>query len=103
MTLELLLYICTIVPGLIIFGHFEERTPVWRRLLKHSMVLAITYGLYVGVGRPWSWLWLVFAVVLGLTVHFWWTRKHGIHPLTAEPRERYYALRGWTFPASTEG
>ncbi|HXE89636.1 MAG TPA: hypothetical protein VNK82_01595 [Terriglobales bacterium] len=46
-------------------------------------------------GPPWSWLWLVAMAAIGLSVHFWWTRKHGIHPLTAEPKEKYYALRGW--------
>ncbi len=32
---------------------------------------------------------------LGLMFHFWWCRKHGIDPLTAEPRDKYYELRGW--------
>jgi hypothetical protein len=101
-TVELLIYIAIVVPGMMIFGHFEERTPLWRRFLKHGLILAITYALYVSVGRPWSWLWLVFMGVLGITVHLWWTRKHNIHPLTAEPREKYYALRGWKMDASQE-
>jgi hypothetical protein len=28
-------------------------------------------------------------------IHGWWLPKQGIHPLTAEPKERYYKLRGW--------
>jgi hypothetical protein len=94
-TLELLIYIAIVVPGLMICGRFEEGTPLWRRFLKHGLILAITYALYVSVGRPWSWLWVLFMGAFGSTVHLWWTRKHGIHPLTAEPREKYYALRGW--------
>jgi hypothetical protein len=99
-TLELLLYICMVVPGLIVFGHFEAGTPKWRKLLKHAVILGLTYALYATVGRPWSWLWLLFMGALGTTVHFWWTRKHGIHPFTAEPREKYYALRGWKLKTS---
>lgn len=44
------------VVGNILFGHFEERTPKWRRVLKFSMF---------------------------------------IHPFTGEPKDKYYALRGW--------
>jgi hypothetical protein len=39
--------------------------------------------------------WFV-AGALGLSVHAWWTRKHGIGFWSAEPRERYRGLRGWT-------
>ncbi len=35
---------------------------------------------------------------VGLAFHLWWCRKHGIDPLTAEPKERYYELRGWGRP-----
>jgi len=31
---------------------------------------------------------------LGLAFHLWWCKKHGINPLTAEPKECYYELRG---------
>jgi hypothetical protein len=41
-----------IAVGNILFGHFEERTPKWRRILKLFIV-------------------------------------------TGEPKDRYYALRGW--------
>jgi hypothetical protein len=101
-TIELLIYIAIVVPGLMIFGRFEEHTPLWRRFLKHALVLGITYALYTTLGRPWSWLWLLFMGALGMTLHFWWTRKHGIHPITAEPREKYYALRGWKLGAPQE-
>ena len=36
------------------------------------------------------------AMSAGLTAHFVLLRRHGIDPRTAEPRDRYYALRGWT-------
>ena len=53
------------------------------------------------VGRPWSLLWAGGLFSAGLIFHFWWTLSHGVHPLTAEPRDKYYALRGWTLPAET--
>ena len=34
----------------------------------------------------------------GLTFHFVWCQRNGIHPLRATPRRRYYQLRGWTWP-----
>ena len=49
--------------GNILFGHFEERTPKWRRVL---------------------------------IIHGWWLPTKGINGLTGEPKEKYYALRGWT-------
>jgi len=30
-----------------------------------------------------------------LVIHLWWLPKHGINGWTGEPREKYYALRGW--------
>jgi hypothetical protein len=43
----------------------------------------------------------LFAIGNILFGHFeertpkWRLPKHGIHPWTAEPKDRYYALRGW--------
>jgi hypothetical protein len=33
---------------------------------------------------------------VGLIAHFTYLRRHGINPWTAEPKDKYYALRGWT-------
>jgi hypothetical protein len=30
-----------------------------------------------------------------LIIHGWWLPKKGINGLTAEPKEKYYELRGW--------
>src|SRR4030095_8971371 len=40
--------------GNILFGHFEERTPKWRRVTKVLVFLAITRLVTVQFGRPWS-------------------------------------------------
>jgi len=31
-------------------------------------------------------------------VHVWWLPRHGINGWTGEPKEKYYALRGWKYP-----
>ncbi len=36
--------------------------------------------------------------LLGLSVHFWWSSRNGIHPFRALPRRRYSELRGWQWP-----
>jgi hypothetical protein len=37
------------------------------------------------------------AGLAGTTFHFIWCAKNGINPITAEPRRRYYELRGWVW------
>ncbi len=81
--------------GGIFFGHFEEHTPKWRRLAK---LLAIGGGavlISATAGR--SWFFVVLGVMLSavVVIHGWWLPRQGINGLTGEPRERYYALRGW--------
>lgn len=82
--------------GNILFGHFEERTPRARRLAKLVAFTALTALLYMVFGRPWSLIWLVVPLAVAAYVHAIWLPSHGINGLTAEPRERYYALRGWS-------
>lgn len=82
--------------GTILFGHFEERTPKWRRLLKFAITIGLTALLDATAGPRWAWTFILAAMSTGLVVHFVLLRRHGIDPWTAEPRDRYYALRGWT-------
>jgi predicted MFS family arabinose efflux permease len=81
--------------GNILFGHFEERTPKWRRVLKFFMFTALIAVISSTAGRAWS-IGVVGALFCAvLIVHLWWLPKHGIHGFTGEPKEKYYALRGW--------
>lgn len=82
--------------GSIFFSHFETATPRWKKLLKLALFLGITAGLYSTVGRPWSFLWLLAPGLLVLYIHTVWLPRNGINGWTGEPREKYYALRGWT-------
>jgi len=81
--------------GNILFGHFEERTPKWRRVLKFFMFTGMIALISSTAGRAWS-IGLVGALLfVVLVIHGWWLPKKGINGLTAEPKEKYYALRGW--------
>lgn len=95
MELELLLLMAVMLQGLIFFGQFEDKANPWRRLFKWIAYVGVTYFVAGTVGRPWTFVWILFLPSLGATFHLLWCRQHGIHPLTAEPRDKYYALRGW--------
>ena len=81
--------------GTIMVGHFEEGAPKWRRVLKLVLINLITVFISATFGRVWSFglLGLLFAAVL--VIHLWWLPKQGSNGWTGEPREKYYALRGW--------
>lgn len=76
------------------FRSFEGETPLLTRVLKLGVYLGIT-ALLAALAGPWAWLWVLGLLVLGSVFHFAWCARNGINPLTAEPRERYYRLKGW--------
>ena len=80
--------------GGIAFGRFEDHLPFWRRLLKLVLLVGITALLQVYASTTAALSWLLGMGALGLTVHFVWCRKNKIDWYTAEPRARYYSLRG---------
>lgn len=84
--------------GNILFGHFEERTPKWRRVAKFVLLTALATAISARAGRAWFWAFLGAMFALVFVVHGWWLPRQGIHPLTGEPKERYYRLRGWPWP-----
>jgi hypothetical protein len=47
-------------------------------------------------GRPWTFVWIFGLPGVGAAFHFLWCWRHGINPITAEPKDEYYRLRGWT-------
>lgn len=84
--------------GNILFGHWEAETPKWRRLLKFILFLVLTLGISASLGRRWAFLFLGLMGLAALIVHGWWLPRHGINGWTAEPKEKYYAMRGWKYP-----
>ena len=81
--------------GHILFGHFEEKTPRWRKLLKAALTIALFPAVAYFFGRFWFWTALVMAAIPPLIIHFWWLPKKGINGWTGEPKDKYYELRGW--------
>ena len=84
--------------GNILFGHFEEHTPKWRRILKILLFIGLTILLTETVGRGWFYVMLLVLLAAGFIIHGWWLPKHGINGWTGEPKEKYYQLRGWKLP-----
>lgn len=80
--------------GSILFGHFEEHKPKWRRLLKVAIVVALVVGLSATAGRFWAFGMLLLPMVGAAWIHLRWLPKHGVNGWTGEPKERYYELMG---------
>lgn len=95
--LELGVLLTTLLFGAEIFAPFEVETPAWKKILKWSIVIALTLGLYPWIGH-WAATIPVALAGLGFAFHLHWCRHHEIHPLRATPRRRYYQLRGWDWP-----
>ena len=93
MELEWLLVAIVIAVATPAFGQFETVRPVWARIARWLAYLAITGILGATVGRPWTLIWVLGLPVAGAAFHFAWCHKHGINPITGEPRDRYEQLR----------
>ena len=84
--------------GNITMGHWEAQTPKWRRLLKFVLFVALVVALSKWLGRAWSFGFLGLMGVAVLVIHGWWLPRQGINGWTGEPKEKYYAMRGWKYP-----
>lgn len=80
--------------GSAFFGRFEVETPALRKIFKWLMIDGITIGLYFIVGH-YALIFPVAMICIGTTVHIFFCKKHGIDPLKATPRKKYYELRKW--------
>jgi hypothetical protein len=84
--------------GNILMGHWEAGTPKWRRVLKPFVLCGLSVLISATAGRGWFFVFLGALSVAVLVIHAWWLPRKGINGWTAEPREKYYALRGWKWP-----
>ena len=82
--------------GNIFFGHFEERTPRWRKVLKLLFFIAVVSALSAFLGRAWAFGFLGLVLLAATYIHAVWLPSKGINGWTGEPKDRYYELRGWT-------
>jgi hypothetical protein len=80
--------------GNILFGHFEEMTPKWRRILKFILVTILFSTISYYAGRNWFYISLFICFLFVLIVHMWLLPKKGINGWTGEPKDKYYELRG---------
>jgi len=81
--------------GNIVLGHFEEHTPKWRRMVKYLLTMAVVIFLSYFFGRLVSFGLVGLVFLFGVCVHAVILPKKGINGWTAEPKEKYYELRGW--------
>ncbi len=81
--------------GNIQFRDFEPRMPIWRRVVKAGVIIAITGVISHYFGRTGVLTAIGLAALPVIYVHGVWLPRHGVNGWTAEPREKYYSLRGW--------
>ena len=81
--------------GNIYFGHFEERSPKWRKVVKYILTLAIILTLSVYFGRTVALIVLGVSIVPIVYIHGFVLPKKAINGWTGEPKGRYYDFRGW--------
>ncbi len=78
--------------GNILFGHFEEHRPKWRRVLKVFIVLAAVMTVSANLGRGWALGLLLLPLSAAAYIHLVWLPSHGINGWTGEPKEKYLDL-----------
>ncbi|MBI2048501.1 MAG: hypothetical protein HYT30_01070 [Parcubacteria group bacterium] len=81
--------------GHIFFGHFEEQTPKWRKVLKLAMFVILVVGISAYFGRAYAFGFLGVMSLAVLYIHGIWLPSKGINGWTGEPKDKYYELRGW--------
>lgn len=81
--------------GHIYFGHFEERSPKWRKLVKYIVTLFILLLLSVYFGRAVALITLGVSILPVIYIHGILLPKKGINGWTGEPKGKYYDFRGW--------
>jgi len=100
MLLELSVATAFLVAGNIAFRHFDPQLPLWKRIAKTIATLTILAIVSHYFGRKGVLIAAAVALVPLIYVHAIWLPRHGVNGWTAEPREKYYALRGWPAPPS---
>ncbi len=84
--------------GNVAFRRFDPDLPFLRRLLKSLVILAITALISRYFGRLGVVIAFCVAMLPVIYIHGIWLPRHGVNGWTGEPREKYYALRGWPPP-----
>ncbi len=81
--------------GHIFLGHFEERSPKWRKLVKYIVTLIVMLSISILFGRTSALIILGLSLIPVLYIHGVMLPTKGINGWTAEPKSKYYEFRGW--------
>ena len=81
--------------GTMYFGHFEERSPKWRKVAKYIVTLIIIITISVYAGRTVAMIVLGASIIPIVYIHGIVLPKKGINGWTGEPKSKYYDMRGW--------
>ena len=92
---EITIVTILILLGNIYMGHFEERSPKWRKVAKWLATVAIIVSLSYFFGRTTAFVVLAICFIPVLYVHGILLPKKGINGWTGEPKSKYYDFRGW--------
>ncbi len=76
--------------GHIFFGHFEERSPKGRKLLKYVATLVVIISISIFSGRTTVIILLVVSLIPVFYIHGILLPKKGINGWTGEPKSKYY-------------
>jgi hypothetical protein len=82
--------------GHIFLGHFEERAPKWKKILKYLVTLGVTISISIFFGRSVAFITLALTLIPVIYIHAVWLPKKGINGWTGEPKSKYYDFRGWS-------
>jgi len=84
----------TTVGGIVFEAFAACESKAWR--IAKTLVGAMIAVLVSAVGgREWFFVLLGLVGLAVVIIHAWWLPRKGINGWTAEPRERYFSLRGW--------
>lgn len=81
--------------GNIFLGHFEERSPKWRKIIKYIVTLIVIVSVSILFGQTIALSVLGLSLIPVLYVHGILLPKKGINGWTGEPKSTYYEFRGW--------
>ena len=84
-----------ILLGHIFLGHFEERSPKWRKLLKYLVTIIIMLSVSIIFGRATAFVVFGLSFIPVFYIHAILLPKKGINGWTGEPKSKYYEFRGW--------
>lgn len=81
--------------GNIFLGHFEERSPRWKRLVKYFVALIIIILISVFFGRAIALTVLGLSLIPIVYILGFVLPEKGINGWMGEPKSKYYDFRGW--------